>query len=108
MACRRAASRLPCRDARQADQPVEVGTTSASEPARSGVVRNVPCARWTRASTTPGLKTTLTGIRTAFHTPDHAPANDGPITAADVRMANLLSLRVGSDDVKIPLFAAGG
>jgi hypothetical protein len=40
----------------------------------------------------------------AFATYDQAPVHDGPLTAADVLMANLLSLRLGWRDV-IPLFA---
>jgi hypothetical protein len=40
----------------------------------------------------------------AFVTYDQAAVHDGPLTAADVLMANLLSLRLGWRDV-IPLFA---
>jgi uncharacterized protein DUF6308 len=40
----------------------------------------------------------------AFATYDQAEVHDGPITAADVLMANLLSLQLGWRDV-IPLFA---
>jgi hypothetical protein len=40
----------------------------------------------------------------AFVTYDQAPTHDGPLTAADILMANLLSLRLGWRDV-IPLFA---
>jgi hypothetical protein len=40
----------------------------------------------------------------AFATYDQAAVHDGPLTAADVLMANLLSLRLGQRDV-IPLFA---
>jgi Family of unknown function (DUF6308) len=42
----------------------------------------------------------------AFNTYDEAAVHDGPLTAADVLMANLLGLRLGWRDV-IPLFAAG-
>jgi hypothetical protein len=43
----------------------------------------------------------------AFASYDGAPVHDGPITPADILMANLLSLRLGWEDV-IPLFASGG
>jgi len=42
----------------------------------------------------------------AFVTYDQAPIHGGPVTAGDVLMANLLSLRLGWEDV-IPLFALG-
>ncbi len=42
----------------------------------------------------------------AFRTYDQADVHQGKLTAADVLMANLLSLRLGWTDV-IPLFAAG-
>ena len=42
----------------------------------------------------------------AFATYDQAAVHDGPLTAADVLMANLLSLQLGWRDV-IPLFAGG-
>jgi hypothetical protein len=41
----------------------------------------------------------------AFTTYDQAPVHGGPLTVADVLLANLLSLRLGWHDV-IPLFAA--
>ncbi|GAA0739591.1 hypothetical protein GCM10010199_63710 [Dactylosporangium roseum] len=41
----------------------------------------------------------------AFTTYDQAAIHDGPITAADILMANLLSLRLGWSDVT-PLFSA--
>ncbi|GAA1795954.1 hypothetical protein GCM10009835_12470 [Planosporangium flavigriseum] len=40
----------------------------------------------------------------AFTTYDQAPIHDGPLTAADVLMANLLSLHLGWSDV-VPLFS---
>jgi hypothetical protein len=43
----------------------------------------------------------------AFATYDQAPIHEGPLTAADVLMANLLSLRLRWHDVT-PLFASGG
>src|ERR1700735_4997740 len=42
----------------------------------------------------------------AFATYDQAAVHEGPLTAADILMANLLSLRLGWRDV-IPLFADG-
>jgi hypothetical protein len=42
----------------------------------------------------------------AFNTYDQAAVHDGPLTAADVLMANLLSLHLGWQDVT-PLFATG-
>jgi hypothetical protein len=43
----------------------------------------------------------------AFATYDRAPIHSGPLSAADVLMANLLSLSLRWKDV-IPLFASGG
>lgn len=42
----------------------------------------------------------------AFTTYDHWYGQDGPLTPGDVLMANLLSLRLGWQDV-VPLFASG-
>lgn len=42
----------------------------------------------------------------AFRTYDQSPVHDGPLTAADVLMANLLSLRLAWREVT-PLFADG-
>ncbi len=43
----------------------------------------------------------------AFAAYDNSPVHDGPITPGDIFMANLLSLRLGWQEV-IPLFADGG
>lgn len=90
--------RPPCQALRRDVASGEMGSLSARTGRRLGELRE-------HAADYLDIYTDSSGYY-AFHTYDQAPTHDGPLTPADIFMANLLSLQMGWREV-IPLFADG-